>query len=91
VETIAVTVEMPKSLLAVANVREEELQTLVREAIAVDLYRRGHLSIGKAAEVAGVPTKWEMLMVLARHDVWIDYSAEDAQIDATAVANVLRS
>ena len=42
----------------------------------VELYREGKLSLGKAAEVAGVRNKWEMLMLLNEKGVAIDYTAE---------------
>ena len=42
----------------------------------VELYREGKLSLGKAAEVAGVRNKWEMLMLLNEKGVVIDYTAE---------------
>src|SRR5947208_2114106 len=63
-DTVEVTVELPRSILAVAGVREPELDALLRESLAVDLYRRGQISLGKAAEVAGVATRWEMIAVL---------------------------
>jgi len=42
----------------------------------VELYREGKLSLGKAAEVACVRNKWEMLMLLNEKGVVIDYTAE---------------
>jgi predicted HTH domain antitoxin len=48
------------------------------------------LSLGKAAEVAGVATKLDMLGVLARHDVYVDYTADDAIADADAVQQLLK-
>jgi predicted HTH domain antitoxin len=89
-ETISVSVSIPKSLLAVAGVREQELDRLIRELVAVELYRQGRLSLGKAAEVAGVATKWEMMSVLAKHDVWVDYTADDAAEDLATLRGVLR-
>jgi len=37
------------------------------------------ISLGKAAELAGVPTKIEMMAALAKHGVWLNYTAEDAR------------
>jgi predicted HTH domain antitoxin len=85
-ETLEVKVSFPKSVLAAAGVQEQELDELIRESLAIDLYRRGLLSLGKAAELAGVATKWEMMTVLAKHDVWVDYTADDAVKDADALA-----
>ncbi len=87
-ETVTITLSFPKSVLAVAGVREQELDRFVREAIAVELYRQGRLSLGKAAELAGFATKQEMLTVLAKHTVWLDYTAHDAVDDLETLDRV---
>ncbi len=87
-ETVTITLSFPRSVLVAAGVREQELDRFVREAIAVELYRQGRLSLGKAAELAGFATKQEMLMALARHDVWLDYTAEDAADDLETIGSV---
>ena len=88
-DTIAVTVTFPRTLLAAAQVRESELDALIREYVAVELYRQKKVSLGKAAELAGVPTKCEMMAVLARHDAWLNYAAEDAMHDWETLREVL--
>ncbi len=87
-ETVTITLSLPKSVLAAAGVREQELDRFVREAIAVELYRQGRLSLGKATELAGFATKQEMLTVLAKHDVWLDYTAHDAVDDLETLDRV---
>lgn len=77
-DTIDVSVTLPKSVLAAAKVRDKEF---IRESLALQLYRSGRTSIGKSAEIVGLATKWEMMQLLAKHDVPIDYSAEDARRD----------
>jgi predicted HTH domain antitoxin len=80
-QTIEVSVKLPRAILAAAQVKEGELEGLLKEALAVELYRLGKVSLGKAAEIAGVGTKWEIMNLLARYDVWVDYKAEDAEQD----------
>lgn len=89
-DPIEVLVKLPRSLLAAAGVREAGLGQLLREALAVDLYRNGQVSLGKAAEIIGVPTNLEMSAVLARHDVWLNTSADEALDDAERVLDALR-
>ena len=66
---------------------EEEGNRIAREkynrkrSLAVDLYREGRLSLGKAAELAETKSKWEMLMLLSERGVPLDYSANDAEKD----------
>jgi len=67
--------------LAAIKVGEDEFDLFIRRSLAVELYREGKLSLGKAAEVAGVRNKWEMLMLLNEKGVPIDYTAEDAEKD----------
>lgn len=84
-------ISLPKFVLAAAGVREQELSALIREVMAVELYRRGRLSLGKAAELAGLATKWEAISMLARHDVWLDYTADDAAADLATLESLSHS
>jgi predicted HTH domain antitoxin len=88
-ETIAVTLEFPKSFLTAAGVRKQEVDEWLRESAAIELYRQGRVSLGKATEMLGLPTKWEMISVLAKHDLWFDYTAEDAEQDWETLKEVL--
>jgi predicted HTH domain antitoxin len=58
-------------------------------SLAVDLYREGRLSLGKAAELAGAWSKWEMLILLSERGVPLDYSANDAKKDLQTLESVL--
>jgi predicted HTH domain antitoxin len=88
-DTVEVVVTFPRSLLAAARVRESELDRLIREYVAVELYRQRKVSLGKATELAGIATKLDMMAALARHDVWLDYTAEDAAQDWETLREVL--
>jgi predicted HTH domain antitoxin len=50
-----VTVTVPEEILAALHRSPEELADDVRLAAAVDWYRRGLVSQGRAAEIAGIP------------------------------------
>ncbi len=80
-ETIEIAVTLPKSVLSAARLREKELGGYLREVLAIQLYRLGQISLGKAVEIAGLSTKWELMQLLAKHDVYIDYTSEDAEQD----------
>lgn len=87
-EVIEVTLTLPKSLLVAIGVRPEDVAEAVREVVAIEYYRRGMISLGKAAEIAEVETIHEMAALLTKHDVWIHYSPNDARADATTLTNV---
>jgi len=72
---------------------EEEGNRIAREkyskrSLAVELYREGRLSLGKAAELAGTKSKWEMLMLLSERGVPLDYTANDAEKDLQTLKSV---
>ena len=49
--------------------------------MAIELYREGRLSLGKAAELADAKNKWELLLLLNEKGVSIDYTSDDAEKD----------
>jgi len=83
-------VELPKTFSLTTKVKEKELNKFIREALAVELYRERKVSLGKAAEIAGARNKWEMLMMLNKRGVAIDYTAEEAEKDLETLNNVLK-
>lgn len=82
-------VDMPGSILALIKVDHDQLGLYIKRSLAVELYREGKLSLGKAAELAGVKSKWEMLMLLSERGVPLDYTAEDAKDDLRTLKEVL--
>ncbi|GAB6135845.1 UPF0175 family protein [Thermococcus prieurii] len=51
---------------------------------AIELYREGRLSLGKAAEFAGLSLR-EFLYELRKRDVPINYTMEEAEADIETV------
>ena len=82
-------VNLPRSFLAALKVDEDELDLFIRRSLAVELYREGKLSLGKAAEVAGARNTWEMLMLLNEKGVPLDYTADDAEKDLKTLQEAL--
>lgn len=82
-------IEMPGSILALIKVDRDQLGPFIKRSLAVELYREGKLSLGKAAELAGAKSKWEMLMLLSERGVPLDYTAEDAKDDLLTLREVL--
>lgn len=88
-ETIEVKLLLPRSVLLAAGVREHELPRVIRETLAVELYRQGRISLGKAAELAGVDTKHQMQALLAQHGAHLDYTSDDAEADMKTLERLL--
>lgn len=90
-ENLKAEVNLPESFLNMLKLKKEDLDQFIRHSLAVELYREGRISLGKAAEVAGVKTKWEMLLLLNERGVPIDYTAEDAEKDLKNLQEILHT
>ncbi len=88
-ENLKAEVNLPESFLNMLKLKKEGLDQFIRHSLAVELYREGKVSLGKAAEVAGVKNKWEMLMLLNERGVPLDYTGEDAEKDLKNLQEVL--
>ncbi len=88
--TKTVTIDLPDSLAATVTVEQRELPGFIKKTLAVELYREGKLSLGKAAELAGVSNKWEMVTLLNERNVPLRYTAEDAENDLKTLKEVAR-
>ena len=83
-----ISVKVPRDLVRILKVKDEEVPKLVRLYLAIELYREGKVSLGKAAEIAGV-TKWEMTEILASKEVPIQYDVEDLEKDIKILEELL--
>jgi len=83
-----ISVKVPKDLVRILKVKDEEVPKLVRLYLAIELYREGKVSLGKAAEIAGV-TKWEMMEILASRNVPIQYNVKDLEKDIKTLEEIL--
>ena len=88
-ENIEIMLKLPKSILALMGPTETNIEQSVIETIAVALYHRHQISLGKAAEIAGIPVE-QMNQILAKHGVSLDYTAEDAAQDWNTLRKVSR-
>lgn len=75
-----ITVEIPRKLLEVARISEQEASQGIRLLIAVHLFERGAFSLGRAAELAGVPVQ-KMMQALAEHRIPLHYDVKDYRED----------
>ena len=81
-------VPFPKSLEAAINKSESEVIQTIKEIVALELYKRGEISLGKAAEIIGISKK-EMLHLLSLKKISINYDIEDLESDLETLKRVL--
>ena len=80
-EAVQATINLPRNILFSMRVKEPNIEEFIRKNLAVELYREGVLSLGKAAELAGVKTRWEMMTILASKEVPINYTIDEVKKD----------
>ena len=96
-----VTARVPDDLYEeierVQDVEKTDMSTTVKRLLqegvenwkvsnAVERYRRGDVSMGRGAEIAGVPV-WEFMEILEDRDIEVGYTEEDFEDDVSLVTN----
>lgn len=72
-----IQMEIPEDILVSLNESAQDFENEMRVTIAMEHLRRGRLSLGKAAELAGL-TKIEFFFELGKHGIpMIDYDEDD--------------
>lgn len=89
-ENVEITLKLPKSILPLMGSTETSIGQSIIETVAVALYHRRQISLGKAAEIAGIPVE-QMNQLLAKHGVSLDYTAEDAAQDWNTLREMLKT
>ena len=79
-----VTVEIPEEVLTLAGLREGSASSRATHLLALELFREGRVSLGRAAELAGVGVE-EFMEFSAHRQVSLHYTSDDlAEDHATA-------
>lgn len=52
-ETIKATIDLPGTFPLLVKKDEAEIASFIKQTLAIELYREGKISLGKAAELAG--------------------------------------
>jgi len=83
--TLSVALDLPRDLLGALDVPRVQLESRLRELIALELFREGRISSGKGAELLGV-SKLEFVRLLAQHG--ISYFTESSEELTAEVATL---
>ena len=74
------TLKIPYTVLQGAKLPEKEMEDEFRKELALALYQRGVLSLGKARLLARM-TRWQFEELLAKRRAERHYTAKDLQED----------
>ncbi len=84
-----IQVELPEELLRTANVSTERRSLEVAKLLALELFRERAISLGRAAELCGVPTA-EFMQFAAAREVPLNYTLEDLDRDRQLIEGLSR-
>jgi len=79
-DTVKTKVELPKSILEICDLEEEELPEEITKNFILELYREGTISLGKAAELLGY-TKNELMVLLKERKIPLNYDTKELEKD----------
>ena len=80
--TQEIKIELPSDILLTLNESENELKQNIKISLAIRLYSLQKLTIGKAAQISGLP-RYEFENILAEHNIPIsNLTIEDVLNDS---------
>jgi predicted HTH domain antitoxin len=83
-----VTIDIPEQL---SEVFGADLSTAAKEALLIDAYRMGRVSLGFVTEVLGLATRLDAQRWLAVRRVPLNYDAAELEADRQVLAHRLRA
>jgi len=72
-------VEIPDDIAGRLGAGSGDLSRRAREAFLAEEYKHDRLTKPELQELLGIATSYELDGFLKAHDVWIDYTREDAE------------
>lgn len=89
---MSLTISIPDEFADVLGSSNEEREQHAREAIALELYREGRISLRRMGELVGVGSDyWAADSFRAAHKAPLNYSLEDLEADRQSAKNLLKS
>jgi len=74
---------IPDEIFEDSDITVEE----IRLDVAISMYQRGRVSLGKAAQIAGM-NRWEFQRILAERKIPLNYSVSDLEKDYQTIINM---
>lgn len=88
---MSVTISIPDDIAAVLGGSAEEREVRIKEALALELYREGKISLRRMGELAGAGGDyWAADAFRSLHGVPLNYSVEDVESDSRVAETFIR-
>ena len=86
---MSLTISIPDEFAAVLGATDEERERRAREALALELYREGRISLRRMGELAGLGEDyWAADRLRAHYHVPVNYSLDDLDADRAAASRL---
>ncbi|MEA2053642.1 MAG: UPF0175 family protein [Candidatus Thermoplasmatota archaeon] len=73
-------IEIPEDILSSIKIPRNEVDKTIKRDLAISLYQRGAISLGKARKLAGLE-KWEFLKELEKRKIPRHYTKRELKED----------
>ena len=80
-----VTVQIPDDIAARLCASGDDLSRRALEGLALEEYRNEHITKAELRRLLGFSTRYELDGFLKAHEVWINYTVEDAHRDVATL------
>ncbi|MFY9344965.1 MAG: UPF0175 family protein [Planctomycetota bacterium] len=87
---MSVSFNIPKPLEDVLRAEWGDLDQAAKEALLIESYRTGRLSIGQVAEYLGFQTRWLAEKWLGARGVTMNYGLDDLEDDRRTLDEIFR-
>jgi Uncharacterised protein family (UPF0175) len=81
-------VHIPDDLVGRLKAVGGDLSRRALEAFALEEYKSGHVTQSELRRLLGFATRYQLDGFLKAHDVWIDYTLEDAKRERAGLARL---
>ncbi len=80
-----VTLQIPDDIAARLCALGDDLSRRALEGLALEEYRNEHITKAELRRLLGFSTRYELDGFLKAHEVWINYTVEDAHRDVATL------
>ena len=83
-ETININVPVPKELIQITELSEKKIIERLIKLLALDMYKKNVLSLGKACEICGF-SKWDFFDLNKELGIPLNYDENDLESDLAQI------
>lgn len=79
-----ILIRLPEDILFATKVKEDDVSDAIRKIVALELFRERSISMGKAAEIAGMSLA-EFMEHSSQKEIAVHYTLEDLNEDRETI------